>query len=276
MNGSSDGHTAVRERRQAILDVILERDTVTVRELTERFSVSTMTVHRDLDALEDRGVLRKVRGGATAQPTALYESSLPFRFAEMREAKERIAQVAAARVEPGSSLVLDDSTTGLAMLPHLADLAQLTLVTNFVSIVEEVSRMTDSSIRLISVGGTYNPKYHAFGGVLAEEALRDLHVDRCFVSVAAVDTRRGAFHQDPDQAAIKRMMIEIADESTLLVDSSKFTKSALHRVVELEAFDVAILEEGVDEAVVSSLRSCGLEVILAGAPSALGSDGSGE
>src|SRR3954447_8322781 len=92
----------VGERREAIVRLLLERDSVTVRELTERFQVSTMTAHRDLDALAERGVLRKVRGGATAQRRALYESSLTFRLSETRDWKDRIAGVAASRVEPGS------------------------------------------------------------------------------------------------------------------------------------------------------------------------------
>src|ERR671926_1817035 len=132
MDEKSDGDLSAGERREVILGMLLERESVTVKELTERFAVSTMTAHRDLDALAERGALRKVRGGATAQPTALYESSLAFRLSEMREAKDQIARVAASRVEPGSSLVLDDSTTGLAMLPYLAQIPELTIVTTFV------------------------------------------------------------------------------------------------------------------------------------------------
>src|SRR3954447_7096919 len=124
-------------RRQDIVELLLERDSV-VRELVERFAVSTMTVHRDLDVLEANGVLRKVRGGATAQPTGVYESSFGYRLSHMREAKRRIAHLAAPSVEPGSSLVLDDSTTALALIPELAEISQLTIVTNFVSIVEAV------------------------------------------------------------------------------------------------------------------------------------------
>jgi DeoR/GlpR family transcriptional regulator of sugar metabolism len=261
---SSETTLSTQARRDAILQLLLEQNQVTVRELTERFAVSAMTVHRDLDGLEDRGVLRKVRGGATAQPTGLYESSLAFRLGEMQAAKAQIAKVAARNVAPGSSIVLDDSTTGLAMLPYLADIPGLTIITNFVSIVEEISRMTDSSLTLVAVGGTYNAKYHAFGGVLAEQALQSLHVDRCFLSVAAVDVRRGAFHQEPDQAAIKRMMIAIADESTLLVDSSKFANRALHRIVELDAFDSAVVDGSTDPSIVSALRSNGLAVQVAG------------
>jgi len=258
---SEGSPTAVR--RRAILDLLLARDEITVRELVERFGVSTMTVHRDLDALEGRGVLRKVRGGATAQPTGLYESSLAFRLGENRGAKAQIARAAAQMVVPGSSLVLDDSTTALAMLPHLSQIPQLTIVTHFVSIVEAVSAITDAALNLVVVGGTYNPKYHAFGGVLAERALQDFHVDQCFVAVAAVDAERGVFHQEADQAAIKRTMIEIADRATLLTDASKFSKRAVHRIVGLEAFDDVVVDDAVDPEILSALRAKGLTVHLA-------------
>jgi DeoR/GlpR family transcriptional regulator of sugar metabolism len=252
-------------RRQEILGLLLEQERVTVSELRQRFGVSTMTIHRDLDGLEERGVLRKVRGGATAQPTGLYESSLSFRSGQMRDAKEEIALLAVQQVEPGSSIALDDSTTALAMLPELAEIAGLTIVTNFISIVDAVAEMTDSDIRVIGVGGTYNPKYHAFGGVLAERALRELRVDRCFIAVAAVDPRRGAFHQEPDQAAIKRVMTEIATESTLLADHSKFDKQAVHRIVGFDAFSSVIVDSGTAPTTLAELREAGVEVQVAGA-----------
>lgn len=270
----ADGGLSVGERRETILRLLLERDGVTVRELTERFQVSTMTAHRDLDALAERGVLRKVRGGATAQPSAAYESSLTFRLSEMQEAKERIARAAASQVQPGSSLVLDDSTTGLAMIPHLAEIPELTIVTTFVSIVDEVARLTDSSLNVIGIGGEYDPKYHAFGGTMAEQALRNLRVDQCYLA-CLVDIARGAFHREAGQAALKRTMMGIADESVLLADASKFTKRGMHRVATLDAFDRAVVDDTTDPEIVSALRASGLDVEVAGPPERSRVDGSG-
>src|SRR3954454_13709231 len=266
---SQDENLAVGERREAILRLLLERDSVTVRELTERFQVSTMTAHRDLDALAERGVLRKVRGGATAQPTALYESSLAFRLSEMQEAKDQIARVAASRVEPGSSLVLDDSTTGLAMLPYLAQIPELTIVTTFVSIVDEVAHMTDTTLKVIGIGGAYDPKYHAFGGEMAAQALRNLRVDRCFLA-CLVDVKRGAFHRESPQASLKRTMMEIADSSTLLADASKFSKRGMHRIATFDEFDRAVVDETTDPECIAALRSAGLDVAVAGPDSESG------
>jgi DeoR/GlpR family transcriptional regulator of sugar metabolism len=257
-----DQAPSAAHRRDLIVQLLLDQDSVTVKELTERFQVSTMTAHRDLDALAERGVLRKVRGGATAQPTALYESSLTFRLSENREAKDRIAQAAAALVEPGSSVVLDDSTTGLAMVPYLAAIPELTIVTTFVSIVETVARLTDGAIDLIGIGGAYDPKYHAFGGVMAEQALRNLRVDRCFMA-CLVDVRRGVFHREPEQAALKRTMLEIADDCTLLADASKFSKRGMHRIAGLDAFQRAVVDGDTDADDLGALHALGLDVIVA-------------
>ena len=256
-----------RERRDTIKEMLLEHDSVTVRDLAERFDVSAMTIHRDLDALEAIGVLRKVRGGATAQPTALYESSLGFRLAQMPDAKREIAASAAERVKPGASVALDDSTTTLAMLPFLAEIGHLTVVTYFASVVEEVSRLAPDTLELIVVGGTYSHKYHSFGGVLAEQQLMDLSVDHSFVSVPAVDVDRGAYHQEVDQAALKRTLARVAHDSSLLVDSTKFASSALHRVVELSEFDAIYVDDGLEPETVARLSrgSSALHIVREGA-----------
>jgi DeoR/GlpR family transcriptional regulator of sugar metabolism len=258
----SDGQLDVGARRRAILSLVLERESVTVQELVGRFGVSAMTIHRDLEALERRQVLRKVRGGATAQPTTAFESSLAFRLGENREAKQHIARVAAQMVKPGMSIALDDSTTGLAMIPYLARIPEVTIVTTFASIVDEVAGMTEGTFNLIVVGGTYNAKYHAFGGAMAQQALRNLRVDRCFTA-SLVDVRRGAFHREPEQAALKRTMIEIADASTLMADFSKFSKRGMHLVAPFEAFNTAIVDERTDPGAIGALRAKRLMVKVA-------------
>jgi DeoR/GlpR family transcriptional regulator of sugar metabolism len=262
--GASDDNVSNRERRDTIMSLLVESERVVVRDLADRFSVSAMTIHRDLDALEAIGVLRKVRGGATAQPTSMYESSLGFRLSKMAEAKRSIAELAARRVSPGASVALDDSTTTLAMMPFLAEIPQLTIVTYFASVVEEFARQAQSTLRLIVIGGAYNHKYHSFGGALAEQQLLELSVDHSFVSVSSVNVKRGAFHQEPGQAALKRTLVQIARDSSLLVDSTKFRIGGLHRVVELSELQAIYVDDTTDAKTVGTMRSAGLAVHVAG------------
>jgi DeoR/GlpR family transcriptional regulator of sugar metabolism len=261
--GAAGDSVSSRDRRDTITRLLLERERVTVQELAVRFNVSAMTVHRDLDALEEIGVLRKVRGGATAQPTSVYESSLGFRMGQMQAAKVDIARLAAERVAPGESVALDDSTTTLAMVPFLAEIPQLTIVTHFVAVVEEVARLKEGELHLIVVGGTYDYKYHAFVGAIAQQQLLDLSVDHSFISVSSVDVERGAFHQEPEHAALKRTLTRIGRDRSLLVDSSKFEGTGLHRVVGLAEFSAIYVDDTVTSSTLVSVRDQGLTVHVA-------------
>ncbi|HEV7563872.1 MAG TPA: DeoR/GlpR family DNA-binding transcription regulator [Solirubrobacterales bacterium] len=257
------GQLSVAGRHEQIESILLTHNEVSVQELVERFGVSLMTVHRDLDALEARGVLRKVRGGATAQPSTLYESSFAFRVGENQEAKRAIGRLAARHVKPGSSIALDDSTTALAMIPHLRGTSPLTMLTNFRPAIDAVREMAEESIQTILVGGAYQAKYDSFGGSLTENWLGEFRVDQCFLSVSAIDLEHGAFHQETDQAAVKRALLGIAEQRVLLADASKFSRRAMHRIVDFTGFDLAIVDRETPAEVLASLRSRGLEVEVA-------------
>ena len=264
-DSNDDSAAAIRapQRREHITRLLLERDKVSVRELCELFNVSTMTIHRDLDALQARGILRKVHGGATAQPSSLYESSLSYRRGAMADAKRSIARRAVLDVSPGSSILLDDSTTCLEMVPFLARIQQLTIVTNSLKVLEGLISQDETTSKVILLGGDYDEKYDSLLGVLTEHSLTELRVDQCFLSVSAVDVGHGAFHQEPHQARVKKTMTEIASSSILLVDSSKLGKRALHRIVGLDAFDLVIVDDAARPEDVSALRAAGARVVIA-------------
>lgn len=250
------------DRREEITRLLLERETVTVRELSERFNVSAMTVHRDLDALQRRGVLRKVHGGATAQPSSSYESSLIFRQASHVDAKQHIARRAIHHVSPGSSVLLDDSTTALAMVPLLARIPRLTIVTNFPSVLDEYNAL-EGDAELLLTGGMYDSRYQSLLGIVTERTLSEVRVDTCFLSVPAVDLEDGVFHQEAHQARVKTAMIDIADEVFLLADASKLDRRALHWFAGLNAFHTIITDDGADPAAVEALRSRGARIEVA-------------
>lgn len=242
--------------------MLQESDTVTVRELAERFRVSQMTAHRDLDALEARGVLRKVHGGATAQPSTLYESTRTFRLGEHRAEKERIARRAVQEVKPGSSLLLDDSTTTLAMVPLLAAVPHLTIVTNSVPVLGAFAPADEGS-RVILLGGTYSPKYESTHELLAEQALAELRVDLAFLSASAAEVPRGIYQQDAAVARVKQGMLDCAAESILVVDGSKFGKRALQRVSGFDAFRLVITDPSAGAETLAELRRAGTRVEVA-------------
>lgn len=239
------------ERRDRIAAEVLTHDSVLARDLAGRFGVSLMTIHRDLDALEARGILRKTRGGATAQPSSLFESDVRYRAGARMAEKEALSRHAFGLVESGQSVLLSDATTMLPLVRMLPELAPLTVITNFVPMIEALRE--SEGVRLIALGGEHVRSHDSFMGILCEDAIAGLRADICFISVSAVSGGY-AYHQEQDIVAVMRAMLRASTRNVLLVDHSKLGRTALHRVAPLTDFDLVVVDSGVDEAGLAELR----------------------
>jgi DeoR/GlpR family transcriptional regulator of sugar metabolism len=236
---------APQDRRERIAEFVLGSDYVSARDLAGRFDVSLMTVHRDLDELERRGVLRKIRGGATPQPSSLFESNVRYRLSTARAEKEALARYALTMIEPGQSVLLDDATTTLALAHMLPAIAPLTVITNYLATIQVLHGAP--GIRLLALGGEYFPSHDSFLGIVCEDAIASLRADLFFMSTSAV--RGGiAYHQEQEIVAVKRAMLRVATRSVLLIDNSKLGKAALHQLARLDDFDLIVVDDGVDAA----------------------------
>ncbi|MFI7636733.1 DeoR/GlpR family DNA-binding transcription regulator [Nonomuraea sp. NPDC049400] len=228
-------------RQHAIGEFILTQGSGTAADLAERFKVSLMTIHRDLDELERQGLVRRFRGGVTAQRSGVFESSIAYRRKSMQAEKNAIAEKAVELVEPGMSIMLDDSTTALALAGRLEKITPLTVVTNFLDGLNLLS--TVRGIRLVALGGDYDALHNSFLGVSCVNDIADIRVDLCFVSTSAVSGGR-AYHQEPHIVLIKRAMLQSAERNVLLVDHSKLGRIALHKVALLTDFERVITDDG--------------------------------
>ncbi len=247
-------------RRRAIAQEVLANGTVSAAALAEQFGISLMTVHRDLDELERQGVVRKHRGGVTAQPSSVFESHLTYRMGQAADAKAAIAREARQLVDPGMAIMLDDSTSVLALAQLLDDVSPLTVITNFVEVIRIATSWPDT--RVIALGGEYNAPHDSFLGVPCIEALANLRVDVLFASTSTVS---GGFvyHQEQEIVLVKRAMLTAAARKVLLVDSNKLDRLALHRLAPLSDFDVVITDDAADPEAVRQMREEHVEVIVA-------------
>ena len=248
-------------RQSRITDRVLSTGSVSAQELAEEFGVSVMTIHRDLDELQRQGVLRKSRGIATAQPSGTFESNVEYRAKANIEAKRLIAQHACRHVEPGMSVLLDDSTTALQMLPHLAALAPLTVATNYLTALVELARMRD--VHVVALGGRYDVQHDSFLGSACVDAVQAMRFDAAFVSTSAVGDGY-AFHQEDKIVAVKRAMVDVAARTHLLIDHTKLTRSALHRLLPLHRFASVVVDPGVPARDLAALRENDVLVEVAG------------
>lgn len=248
-------------RQSKITDLVLSSGSVSAQELAEGFGVSVMTIHRDLDELQRQGVLRKARGVASAQPSGTFESNVQFRAKANIEAKRLIGQHACRHIEPGMSVLLDDSTTALQMIPHLAALSPLTVATNYLSAMRELSGLRD--IQVIALGGHYNVHHDSYLGTICVDTIRSLRFDAAFVSTSAV--REGyAFHQEDQIVAVKREMVEASERCHLLIDHSKLNRNAMHRLLPVHRFESIIVDAGISDDTLATLHEYDVRVEVAG------------
>ncbi|CAL9454611.1 DeoR/GlpR family DNA-binding transcription regulator [Streptomyces sp. enrichment culture] len=243
MSNSSGGQQGPAARQAAMAEQVLADGSATAAELAERFGVSLMTIHRDLDELERQGIVRKFRGGVTAQPSGVFESNVQYRLKTMRAEKAAVAAHALRMVEPGMAILLDDSTSTLEIARRLrtGEVTPLTVVTNF---LEAINLLADQrGIHLMALGGDYDPLHSSFLGVSCVEAVEQLRVDVCFASTSAVHGGY-AYHQEQHIVSVKRAMLDAAARNVLLIDHTKLGRVALHRVVPLSRFDTVLVDDG--------------------------------
>ncbi|HLS15156.1 MAG TPA: DeoR/GlpR family DNA-binding transcription regulator [Beutenbergiaceae bacterium] len=241
------------DRQQAIADFVLTKGVATPNELTGVTGASLMTVHRDLDELARRGVLRKFHGGVSAQPSSVFESSSAYRMNVQVDEKEALARAALARIEPGMSVMLDTSTTNLFLAHQIAALDQmpLTVITNYLPILQTLRTCRD--VHLIAIGGDYNATHDAFLGLGAVAMVESLSVNLAVLSTSAM-TPEVTYHQENDIVTIKRAMMAAADRRVLLMDPTKIRRTALHRLAPVSAFDELVLTQTDDTDFVKATR----------------------
>jgi DeoR/GlpR family transcriptional regulator of sugar metabolism len=245
-------------RHEAILETLHARGRVDVSDVASAFSVSEVTVRRDLDELARAGILRRVRGGAVS--VRMRGEGLPYamRRLEYAAAKERIAVAAAALVVDGEAVCVDSGTTAAEVARQLAG-RRLTVMPFSVQGLEALSGSLTAQI--ILPGGSVNPEEGSIVGPLVEQSLRGLRFDTVFLSCCGASIDDGVTAHDLEDAAAKRAMIAAGRRVVLIAEGAKFTRSAMSITCSLRDVDVVVTDDTAPDEVLDELRAAGVEVI---------------
>ena len=250
-------------RQRLIIERVVAQGSCTAQELATEFNVSIMTIHRDLDELQRRGIVRKFHGGVTAQPSGVFEARMSHRMTARTAEKMAIARAALKYVEPGMSVILDDSTTILHMIPGLAEVSPLYVATTFLAGMRKLTELVDdSNLRIIGIGGRYDPLHDSFVGSQAVDQINSIRADALFMSTSAI-SNSDAFHQEEHIMSLKRAMVGAANKRYLLADNTKLGKVALHRIVPLAEFDLIITDADADPTILREWDSAGINYEIA-------------
>lgn len=231
------------QRRAEIKAMILQRKVISVHEVADKLDVSTETVRRDFFALEREGVLERTRGGARISTLVAPGASNLELEGVFVEEKRAIAAQATRMVRAGACVFLDSSTTSLALARQL-DHGPMTVATNSLAILSELSGRED--INLVAVGGTLSRRRRCFVGRIAREMLNDYYFDIVFLSCRSLDMRAGVTDSSDEEVEIKSTVAGRTNRLVLLADHSKFGRASFSRVCEIADLDNLITDQRPD------------------------------
>lgn len=231
------------ERQQTILELLDARGQVTIAELSTRFSVSDMTLRRDLAQLEADGLLRRTHGGATRTHSGSFEPPFAMRARLNAEAKRAIAATVARQLSDGQTLILDGGSTGTAIAEAIVgrNLTVCALNMRAAGILA-----SSPATRVMVPGGLVRHGELSFIGPAAERTLTDHRFDTYVMTVSAVDVQAGLTEWNSDDAAIKRTALSVSARCIVACDSSKFGQTAFARIAGLDAADLIVTDVDLD------------------------------
>ncbi|MCW6531893.1 DeoR/GlpR family DNA-binding transcription regulator [Sphingomonas sp. MMSM20] len=259
----------VEERDSLILNLIGKTGFVSFKSLEASIPASPATLRRDLDRLEAKGVIQRVRGGARlVEDEATGErgdvqslAGVPFHenIDRNRAQKEAIGRAAATLCKPGESIIIDGGSTTLQMCNHLADL-HLQVLTNSLHVVSAL--LPQPGTRIAVPGGSVFREQNIILGIGGEECMPRVYAPRLFMGAAFVGAQ-GVMQADVVLAAAERQMIDRAEWVALLVDSSKFAAPSGSVVCGLDELDVVVTDAGISDIHARMIEQAGVELIIA-------------
>lgn len=247
------------ERRQAILKSLQQEGIARINTLAESLKVSHMTVRRDLQKLEEEGLVVQVSGGVQATKRLHIEPSHQVKESLMSEEKKRIGKRASEIIPKNSCVYLDAGTTSLAMARFIADREDLTIVSNDLAVMDYLALNSKST--LIMTGGIVRTENLSTVGHLTSKMILNLSFDIAFMSASSWDLR-GITTPDPDKVPVKEAAVQSANKVILICDSSKYAQYATYLAVPLDKINMLICDVNLSELAQKTLLKQGIELSL--------------
>ena len=232
------------ERLDAIMALLREKQTVSVSALSRRLFASEATIRRDLTALEKRGLIKRLHGGAALTEEKGRELPLQMREKQNVEAKKQIAARAAQYLRDGQVIFLDASSTAMYLIRHFEGLSGLTIVTNGMKTAQELAGL---SHKTYCTGGLLLHNSSAYVGEYAADFVRHFNADVFFFSSRGLSEDGRITDASAEETHMRQVMLEQSRQHVFLCDSSKRGKTYCYNLCKLEQTD-AFITDGEEKA----------------------------
>jgi DeoR family fructose operon transcriptional repressor len=253
----------IAERQTRLKELLSRRGISDLDTLSSELQVSQSTVRRDVELLEQEGLVRRTHGGVIWVGEKVTGGSRPYAFDQRMgyqlDAKRQIARAAKSLVQAGDTVLIDGGTTTFHLAQELLG-QPMQLVTNSLPIANLF--LNDENVELILAGGLMYPRYGVLLGPMAENVLSTIHTRTMFLSVAGVH-EGSLYNQNLLLVQAEQRMMQQSQQVVLLVDSTKFGQQALAKLCQLEEIDVVVSDSGLPEEHRQSVKNAGCELIIA-------------
>lgn len=249
------------ERRRQIVQRVNEQGSLSIPQLSRLFNVSEMTIHRDLDALANMGLLYKTRGGALASEKQIVPFDYQQRLNSYPLEKDVIGHCAAQFIHNGDTILLEAGTTSLSVACHCRNFDNLTVYTNGPMVALELAQV--QGVEVYSTGGLLSKLTMAYVGPEAERVISQIRPDKCFLGANGFTLQDGVTDPLPLEASIKRKMVEVSQEVYLVITPDKFGHVAPHVSVPVDAIDIIILHKDTPEHYFQELTDHNVRYVIA-------------
>lgn len=231
-------------RKNKIKEIIIEKKSVTVTELTALFKVTEETIRRDLKQLEDEGFLTRTYGGAYISEGVQNDVNVNLREYIHVEGKRSIASKALEYIKNGDSIFLDASTTSLTIASMLTNMS-LTVVTNSLKIINTL--VDNPNIQIVIIGGLLSRSSLSNLGKSAEKNMANYFFDSAFISSRSISMEHGITDTNEQQASIRYIAATHANKVHLIVDYTKFDTTSFVKIGDLDLIDNIIVDKQISK-----------------------------
>jgi DeoR/GlpR family transcriptional regulator of sugar metabolism len=257
-------HLNARQRRDSITRLVRDQGRVQVSELMAEFGLTDTSIRRDLSILEEKGVIRRVHGGAVSTSEGLQNSALEERINHHRAEKQRIGAVAAEFIQAHDVIILDSGTTVLQVARHipntLRQMGTLRIVTNSTLLLDEVGLWATPNLLLL--GGIYLPEHRATVGPELLGCLKQISAHRAFLGCDGLTLDGGITTAHPLIAEAGRMMASRSEQVIVLADHTKLGKAGFVPIMPIENIDLLITDSLAPEEMITSLHERNVKVLV--------------
>lgn len=251
----------IREQRlECIRQELAKHGIIDGDEIAELLGVSRATIRRDLDALEEQGVLKRTHGGAT---TVDPKNELPFfsKLSVAGEEKREIGVAAAALLPEGSVIGCTGGTTVMSVMKALQE-KRVTVITNAINVAMELA--ASDTTEVVVTGGTLRSHSYELVGHQADETLARFHLDIALIGVDGISLERGISTYTIAEAHTASLYINQAEKVWVVADHSKIGKIAPALIAPLSRIHYLVTDSGIPDGQKAELEAAGVRVIIAG------------